>query len=68
MLVLKDLLGVLGPFFPFVLLQKDLVSADHFASCFPIWSYWAFSLQEECSLGDGTFQAHVSQFVLIGYS
>lgn len=68
MLALKDLLGGLGPFFPLVLLWKGLMSADHFASCFPIWSFWVFSLQEERSWGDGKFQAHVSPFVLIGYS
>lgn len=57
MLVLEHSLGILGPFFPFVLLWKALMSADLLASCFPIWSYWALSLQEERSLGDETFQA-----------
>lgn len=41
MLVLEHSLGILGPFFPFVLLWKALMSADLLASCFPIWSYWA---------------------------
>lgn len=57
MLVSEDSLDILEPFFPFVLLWKALMSADLLASCFPIWSYWALSLQEERSLGDETFQA-----------